>query len=330
MLLYNCGGITMSKISLMFKIVCLLQTNYILSATELADILETSPRNIKAYIESLRLAGVPIEGFSGRRGGYFLSEVYEFKPPKLDNNEYNALLFAEEVLTQQNGFHYEREIKTAFAKIRAAQGEIIGDSNLIIEDESIFAKENIDLSPKIKFHLSTIRKAIFDRKRISILYRNPIKKQVTMRKVDPYNLIYRNSSWYVIGHCNLRGEIRIFKLARVENIKILNENYHIPLNFSITSYMKNTLDIINTGKEYDVEIRFYHPASVWVSEKLWLPTQKIVWLEDDSIIFRAKVNGLTDIKKWVLGYGSLAKVLKPKELVDQIKKEIKVMSSKYE
>ena len=79
----------MSKISLMFKIVCLLQTNYILSATELADILETSPRNIKAYIESLRLAGVPIEGFSGRRGGYFLSEVYEFKPPKLDN-EYNA------------------------------------------------------------------------------------------------------------------------------------------------------------------------------------------------------------------------------------------------
>lgn len=111
---------------------------------------------------------------------------------------------------------------------------------------------------------------------------------------------------------------------------MLNESYHVPLNFSITTYMRNTLDLINPGKEYDVEIRFYHPASVWVSEKLWLPTQKIIWLEDYSIIFKAKVNGLTDIKKWVLGYGRLAKVLKPKKLVDKLEKEIGAMVSAYE
>lgn len=56
---------------MMFNIVSLLQTNYIISAREMAEILETSPRNIKAYIESLRMAGVPIEGLSGRNGGYF-------------------------------------------------------------------------------------------------------------------------------------------------------------------------------------------------------------------------------------------------------------------
>lgn len=319
----------MNKISKMFQIVCLLQTNYILSATELGEILETSPRNIKAYIESLRLAGVPIEGFSGRRGGYFLSQAYELKPPRLNESEYNALLLAEEVLTQDNGFHYEREIKAAFSKIKAAQGEIIGKSNLIEESESVFAKGNIDISPEIKTYLSTIRKALLSRKRISILYRNPIKKQMTIRKIDPYNLVYRNSSWYVIGHCSLREDIRIFKLARIEKIKVLSESYHIPLNFSITSYMQNTLDLINPGKEYNVEIRFFHPASVWVSEKIWLPTQKIVWLKDDSIIFRAKVNGLTDIKRWVLGYGSLAKALKPKDLVDKLKMEIETMAGTY-
>ncbi|NLY61927.1 MAG: WYL domain-containing protein, partial [Clostridiales bacterium] len=134
---------------------------------------------------------------------------------------------------------------------------------------------------------------------------------------------------YVIGHCSLREDIRIFKLARIEKIKVLSESYHIPLNFSITSYMQNTLDLINPGKEYNVEIRFFHPASVWVSEKIWLPTQKIVWLKDDSIIFRAKVNGLTDIKRWVLGYGSLAKALKPKDLVDKLKMEIETMAGTY-
>ena len=63
----------MSKISMMFQIVTLLQTHYLLNSTELAEILETSPRNIKAYIEALRMAGVPIEGITGRNGGYFLA-----------------------------------------------------------------------------------------------------------------------------------------------------------------------------------------------------------------------------------------------------------------
>lgn len=115
---------------------------------------------------------------SGRRGGYFLSEVYEFKPPRLNEHEYNALLLAEEMLTQENGFHYEREIKTAFAKIKAAQGGIMGKSNFIAEDDSVFAKGNIDVSPKIKTHLSIIRKAISSRKRISILYNNPTKNKL--------------------------------------------------------------------------------------------------------------------------------------------------------
>ena len=50
------------------------------------------------------------------------------------------------------------------------------------------------------------------------------------------------------------------------------------------------------GKECIVEIQFFHPASVWVSEKLWLPSQKIVKLKDDSIIFTARVDGLKKLR----------------------------------
>lgn len=319
----------MSKISMMFQIVSLLQTNYILSANDLADILEVSPRSVKAYIESLRMSGVPIGGFTGRNGGYFLSDKYEFKPTKLNENEYSAILLAEEMLTNENGFHYEREIKTAFAKIKAAQNENLDDSNLISENESIFTRGNIDISIGVKEWLSDIRKAIFHKNRISIIYKNPIKKQSTTRKIDPYNLIYRDSSWYVIGHCHLREDIRMFKLTRIGDVKILDESFQIPLDFSVNKYMSNTLDLINTGKEYNVEIRFFHPASVWVSEKLWLPTQKITWQEDSSILFEAKVNGLKDIERWVLGYGSLAKALKPQELVEKLKTEISEMGNRY-
>jgi predicted DNA-binding transcriptional regulator YafY len=115
---------------------------------------------------------------------------------------------------------------------------------------------------------------------------------------------------------------------RIEDIEILDETYYLPANYSVHSYLRDTFALIK-GKEYIVEIQFFHPASVWVSEKLWLPTQKIMKLKDDSIIFKAKVDGLEDIKRWVLGYGRLAKVLKPRELVDQITKEMKDISMLY-
>ena len=319
----------MSKISMMFKIVSLLQTRYIISTRELADILETSPRNIKAYIESLRIAGVPIEGLSGKNGGFFLSQVYGFAPPKLDEVEYSALLLAEEFLNNTNGFIYENEIKTAFSKIKAAQGEIMGNSDFIDKCNFTDSRGKMDITQKARDFLYIIQKAIFERKSIRIVYNNPIREQKTTRKLDPYNLISRESSWYVIGHCHLRNQVRMFKLMRIESINVLDDKYFLPLGYSAQSYLRDTFTLIK-GKEQTVEIQFFHPASVWVSEKLWLPSQKIIDLKNDSIIFKARVDGLEDIKKWVLGFGRLAKVLKPQVLVDEIKQEVSEVGQLYE
>ena len=319
----------MSKVSMMFKIVSLLQTQYIISASEMARILETSPRNVKFYIESLRMAGVPIEGLSGKNGGYFLSQLYHFSPPCLDELEYSALLLAEEFLTKANGFLYEYEVKTAFSKIKAAQGEIMGNSDLISKGGFAGSKGKSDISNVIKSCIYQVQQAIFNRNRISITYNNPIKKQRTKRKVDPYNLVFRESSWYMIGFCHLRKQVRTFKLMRIESIIIINEKYHFPANYSTHSYLHDTFTLIK-GKQYIVEIKFFHPASAWVSEKQWLPTQKIVDLKNDSILFKARVDGLEDIKKWILGFGKLAKVLKPQVLIDQILQEMNYVSDLYQ
>ncbi|MGI6141839.1 MAG: WYL domain-containing protein, partial [Caldicoprobacterales bacterium] len=62
----------------------------------------------------------------------------------------------------------------------------------------------------------------------------------------------------------------------------------------------------------------------------WLPSQKIVKLKDDSIIFTARVDGLKEIKKWVLGFGRLAKVRKPVELIEQIVEETREIQRLYQ
>lgn len=319
----------MSKIGQLLKMLALLQTRYMISKNEMAEILETNPRNIKAYIENLREVGIPVEGMTGRHGGYFLGESYHFKPPKLDEAEYSALLLAERILTQKNGFVMEHELQTAIAKIKWAMGDTVGDMRATVPENIMFALGKEDEGEHIKDDIELIYRAISERRRLEILYYTPTKDELKLRIVDPYALVYRDGSWYLVGLCHLREEVLMFKLVRIRRLSMMDDHFRYPYDFSISEYMRNTLNLVR-GKEYKVEIQFFHPASVWVSEKVWLPSQKILKLKDGSIIFKARVKGLVDIQNWVMGFGRLAKVLEPEELIENVQKEVEAIKKLYE
>ncbi|MDN5276611.1 MAG: hypothetical protein PWR01_576 [Clostridiales bacterium] len=318
----------MSKLSQCLKIIALLQTRQMLSTREIAEILDITPRNVKAYIEYLKKAGVPVQGMTGRGGGYYLSDDYYFDVPKLDEGEYSALMLAEKLLTHKNGFPLANELQTAVAKIRSALGDTVVNVFPLPTDELMLSLGKVDLKDNVNKILTTIYMAIKQRKRIRILYYTPARNERKLREVDPYAVIYREGSWYLIGYCHLREQIRTFKLVRIEDIEILDTTFVYPYDFSVKEYMSNIFSVIE-GEEYDVEIRFFHPASVWVKEKRWLPNQQIEPLKDGSIIFKARVKGLIDIKRWVLSFGKLAVVQKPEELVGSIREELEGMADLY-
>nr|PZN09976.1 MAG: hypothetical protein DIU64_07300 [Caldicoprobacter oshimai] len=200
----------MSKLSQCLKIIALLQTRQMLSTREIAEILGITPRNVKAYIEYLKRAGVPIQGMTGRGGGYYLSDNYYFDVPKLDEGEYSALMLAEKLLTHKNGFPLANELQTAVAKIRCALGDTVVNVFPLPTDELMLSLGKVDLRDNVNKILTTIYMAIKQRKRIRILYYTPARDEKKVREVDPYAMIYREGSWYLIGYCHLREQIRTF------------------------------------------------------------------------------------------------------------------------
>ena len=180
----------------------------------------------------------------------------------------------------------------------------------------------------VKNRLLYTRQAIKNRNRLRLLYILLIK-ELKWRDIDPYGIINRNFSWYLVGYCHLRSDIRVFKVIRIKELHVLEDTFEYPEDFSTEKYMENILDMIQ-GAEYNVKIKFFHPASTWVEERMWLPSQKITRMEDDSIIFEGKVKGLTDIKRWVMGYGRLARVIEPKKLKDAIFEEASYLLQQYE
>jgi predicted DNA-binding transcriptional regulator YafY len=60
-------------------------------------------------------------------------------------------------------------------------------------------------------------------------------------------------------------------------------------------------------------------------ETMWHPSQTFTTLADGTVRFTARVSGLEEILWWVLGIGSNARVVEPKELRERVAAEIRAM-----
>ncbi len=82
-------------------------------------------------------------------------------------------------------------------------------------------------------------------------------------------------------------------------------------------------------EEISVRVKIHYPFSVIVSERVWAQEQEFEWVDSDTIIFSARLNGRQEIIGWILSMGNLAEILEPADLVDDIRQEIALIARKY-
>lgn len=110
-------------------------------------------------------------------------------------------------LDNVSGSHYYGQL---MEKIKSGSSEYIRGSESILIDLSSWYKDS--LSPKIEM----LQNAIEERRILGFHYYAPSGDSI--RKIEPYFLIFKWSSWYVYGYCLLRKEFRMFKLNRMDKI----------------------------------------------------------------------------------------------------------------
>ena len=120
-----------------------------------------------------------------------------------------SVLIYEAIIDSVSGSRYYSRL---MEKIKTGSSSYIGGSESILIDLSLWDKDS--LSPKIEM----IQAAIEERKVLSFQYYAPGGESV--RKLEPYFLIFKWSSWYVYGYCLLREDFRMFKLNRMNQLAV--------------------------------------------------------------------------------------------------------------
>lgn len=113
---------------------------------------------------------------------------------------------------------YKQELEQAGIYINSVTGKYGGYQ---IDTESNFLK----LEDIVKEEMYIImKKAIKNRNKVEIEYES-INSGITKRIIHPAELFCYINKWYVAGFCELRKEIRLFKLEDILNYKVLEETY---------------------------------------------------------------------------------------------------------
>lgn len=113
---------------------------------------------------------------------------------------------------------YKQELEQAGIYINSITGKYGGYQ---IDKENNFLKlENI-----VKEEMYIImKKAIKNRNKVEIEYKS-VNSGITKRIIHPAELFCYIDKWYVAGFCELRKEIRLFKLEDILQYKVLEETY---------------------------------------------------------------------------------------------------------
>lgn len=113
---------------------------------------------------------------------------------------------------------YKLELEEAGIYIDSITGKYGGYK---IEDENKFFELNDIIKEKMYI---IMKKAIKNQNKVQIVYKS-INSGITKRIIHPAELFCYIDKWYVAAFCELRSEIRLFKLEDILEYEILEEKY---------------------------------------------------------------------------------------------------------
>jgi predicted DNA-binding transcriptional regulator YafY len=152
------------------------------------------------------------------------------------------------------------------------------------------------------------------------LYRKPGQRETEIRIVDPCHLANINGEWFLFAWCHLRKDIRTFAPARIQTVELTGQTFVRPARFSLEKRLRDSFGVQSGHEKHQVVIRFNELVSDYIREKKWHESQRLKELPDGGVELSLNLSGLAEVERWVLSWGGNARVLKPAELAQRVKK----------
>lgn len=299
------------------------------NCSNLAAKLEVSRRTILRDIDFLKCdLNAPIVFDSAHNRYIYTEPNWNLPNLKLTEGDLFALMVAEKALEAYAGTPWAQKLHHIFGRMAASLPDRVEITPQALLPRITFGQEAPSIiDPEI---LETLSLAIKENKTLQMTYFAMNRGEDRTYVIDPYLLRQSRGAWYLAAKDHASGRIPLFNLCRIKAIKPTGEIFDYEASdFDPDKYFQGTFSVQESPESYRVVIEFSGYAAQLIRERQWHHSQKLKELSKNRLRFELEISSLWDILPWILSWGSEAKVLAPKELVQMVKKQALDMTKQY-
>lgn len=194
-------------------------------------------------------------------------------------------------------------IERTLAKIRAASAAMEPSGQVALEIDD--GRQHAAMEPLVE--------ALSRRRRVHLSYFVPTRDETTERDVDPMRVVNLDGSWYLEGWCHRANDVRLFRLDRIESVRVLDvdgtpSEQARPRNLDV--------DLFVPGADDLTVVIDAAPAAAWIAD--YYPNEGVEALPAGGVRVTMKVSDPTMVRRLMLQLGGEAHVVEPEGLAASV------------
>jgi len=256
-------------------------------------------------------------GYSIDRDEYYLPEI-DFTP-----EEWAALSLISSGLKGKGGRGEGEAARSLAAKLSCMKPAGKEDSGAPL---AVARKEGRE-ARRERLALAAVQAAMGRGRRVEIDYYSIESDRSTRRTVDPYLLTMASGSWYLVGRCHLRQDVRTFKLSRAGSARATgpDDAFTVPRDFDRGSYLERKAWEFPVQEPVEAVLEV-GPEEAWIVRHQLGP--KAVWSPDGRMA-RIKVSNRRPFVMWACANCDRARITGPGDLAREVEGVLSSLDGEY-
>ena len=193
------------------------------------------------------------------------------------------------------------------------------------------------MNESIYYTVDAIHNAISENRKIKFQYYQwNVKKEPELRHggayyhISPWGLLWDHENYYLIGYDSRAEQIRHYRVDKMLHILLSEEIREGKEEFQkidMASYSKKSFGMFG-GKEQSVKLLVENSLAGVIVDRFGKDVMMIP-ADADHFTVSVDVQVSSQFISWVFALGSQAKIVSPKNVVNQVRKEIEKLAEQY-
>ena len=268
----------------------------------------------------------PIAYSKAERGYYYEDDDYSINELSLNDEDLMAIKFAAKTLDQFRDIPIFRQYENAIDKIVNR----IAISPLSEEGDLAFVQFETAPSSAEQGILQRLCSAVGDQHEVSFCYHKFNLNQPSSYNLAPYLLKEYRNRWYLIGFNNEKNTMQTFGLDRMSKLEVSSKRFVIQEKFNPDTFFKHSIGITQLSAEPQKVVLDLSPMqAAYLKSQPIHPSQVVISENKQRTRIELFVLETYELKSFILGLGSQAKVVEPPSLARQVQEELKASLNGY-